>query len=154
MNFLEEHEFQVFKDCVEFADIQSAKILTYIVHRYQVLYSRSYKKDFPEVERDRLERVSTPRSINTAFAWNALSMLIEHCLPYALDDDHEISLLFKCSLLTNIFCGSTQSEITRVPKILSSYQSEAEKITKKMFADLADDNGNLDLPFLLKEKYL
>ncbi|WP_435660763.1 hypothetical protein [Leisingera caerulea] len=153
-SFLKDHEFQTFKDCIEFADKQSAEVLQYIVRRYQVLYSRCHDGDFPEVNRDRLGRVKSSRSLVLAFEWNTLNMLLEHCLPYARAEEESIGLHFKSWRLSNIFSGSVESEVTSQVRVLSDYLVEAEAMTSSMADSLSDKSGNLSLPYLMKQQFL
>jgi hypothetical protein len=152
--FISDHEFNTFKECLELADDESSGILRYIVHRYQICYSGCHEYDFPEVERDHLARVTSPKSLYLAYEWNCLNMLLEHCLPYSRSEVPRIPNEFASSRFSNIFSGSTQSNFSTVVRVISDYILEAEASSKRGVSDLSDSKGNIDLRYLISEKLI
>ncbi|MCA0855450.1 hypothetical protein [Phaeobacter italicus] len=151
--FLEGQEFQTFRDCIEFADEQSAEILQHIVSRYQVLFSRCHGRDFPSIKADKKNRVtSIPRSIEKALDWNLLYLAISHCFSYArtTDSREKIDREFDQRSLSNIFSGAVESTTTLIPHVVSYYIQDAETETQTLASNYANAVGNIDLSHLLK----
>ncbi len=152
--FITDHEFNTFKECLELADDESRGVLRYIVHRYQICYSGCHDYDFPEVERDHLARVTSPKSLHLAYEWNCLNMLLEHCLPYSRSEVPRIPYELASWRFSNIFSGASQSNFSSVVRVVSDYFAEAKASSKRLVDDLSDSKGNIDLRYLMDEKLL
>jgi hypothetical protein len=152
--FVSDYEFNAYKECIEVADERDGRILSYIVHRYQVCFSQCFDNDFLEVERDHFDRISDGKSLNMAYAWNCLNMLMEHCLPYSRSKESNISNRFASSRFGNVFSQTRQSEFTTVVRVVSDYINHAETMSKGIIEDLADANGDLDLAYLIRQEFL
>ncbi len=146
--FLEGHEFQTLKDCIEYADIEDAQVLQHIVRRYQIYFSRCHAFDFPEVTYDSHGRVLDSTSLQLAEDWNSLERLTAHCLRFARAESVHISRDFKTALLHQTFSSARASEVTLNPKILSTYENFSEQMAEKIKLDLQPEHDSLKLDIL------
>ncbi len=146
--FLEGHEFQTLKDCIEYADIEDAQVLQHIVRRYQIYFSRCHAFDFPEVTYDSHGRVLDSTSLQLAEDWNSLERLTAHCLRFARAESVHISRDFKTALLHQAFSSARASEVTLNPKILSTYKDFSEQMAEKIKLDLQPEHDTLKLDIL------
>ncbi|MEP4036213.1 hypothetical protein [Pseudophaeobacter sp.] len=144
-------EFQSYKECIEFADIDSSKILQQILGSYQVCYSRCHDGDFPSIKRDIDLKKETPTSIGKAFDWNLLYMVISHCFKYARSSETEekIEETTNKRILALTFSSAIQSHVTRVPYPVSEYTKHAEKLAKTVQGRCLLSNDHIEVSRLL-----
>lgn len=150
--FISGHEFQILKDCIEFADERDAYILSRIVSDYQILYSRCEDRDFPSILQDLDIEGRVPSSIEKAFDWQLLHCVISHCFQYARTFSRDKNIpthMQTCHLASRPYI-TRQSCATRIPWVISQYDTVATNLMEELRNKDGTDKSEVDVTYFLQ----
>lgn len=120
--FVEGQMFDVFRDCIEQADEQSALFLTLIAQRYQVAFARCEGKDFPRISATESD-LSSLSSFRYAFDWVMLRNYISHCFEFARDEYSSVPDEIDRMTLNSPLRIPLQSRVIRQHSLIQLYES-------------------------------
>lgn len=132
-----EKEFVTLKECIEYSDEKSGDILARIISQYQIAYSRCHDRDFPNVQKDRLGRVTENTSLLRAHDWLLLNALASQCLTYARRQDNKIPVLVDTWRIAQNLSASRQDRSVRIPRIVLDFEDFHSDFIDHLTKDLA-----------------